>query len=58
MEIIDSERHDTFWSSAWDAAYDAMGAMLLRPYVNSLWTQKEYDLLLAPLKAVGWQAPA
>ena len=54
VSFMNKEREDVFWSSAWDAAFDYAVAELLRPWSGTTWASKDFDLLVAPLKIVGF----
>lgn len=55
VKILNAERYGHFFDSAWDAAYDHSMAMLVKPWAGKSWSQKEYDLLIAPLEAAGFK---
>lgn len=55
VEIVSEARKGTWWTAAWDAAYDHSMCLLLKPYVGRAIPQPHYDLLTGPLSAVGWK---
>lgn len=54
VAIVSDSRKGTWWTSAWDAAYDHSICLLLKPYVGRAIPQPYYDLLTGPLSLVGW----
>lgn len=50
---LDERRRESFWTPAWDSAYDYAIAMLLKPWAGVTWPAKEQEMLISPLRSIG-----
>jgi len=50
---LDKKRRESFWTPAWDSAYDYGVALLLKPWVGVTWPSKNQEILISPLRSLG-----
>lgn len=54
VDLIKARQKGNFFHSGWEAAFDHAMATMLKPWEGKAWSHKDYELLTAPLKAVGF----
>ncbi len=57
-EIVDQVKEaqkGEFFHAGWSSAYDCAVALLIKPWVGKSFSAKDYELIITPLKAVGFQ---
>lgn len=54
IDLAQSQLKGEPWSPGWDAAMDYIAASLLKPWVGTSYSSRDYDFMTAPLRAAGF----
>jgi len=55
VDLVKSHQKGEFFHAGWNSAFDCSVALLIKPWVGKSFSAKDYDLILEPLKSVGFQ---